>query len=574
MTTSRYVIQLALAAILVLTGPAALAEEPSAPSDCAADQAQASIEGADPCPAVTPTDAPTATPSPEETPAPDATPTPGETPQPEESNDTPDPDATEEPSEESGGTAAGDGGKEGRSRSGAADRQPTSGDPSDLLVTVSVDRTIAQVGAPLNYEITVHNPGTEATTATIVDTMPDEVEFLSASGTLMPTVGARTLTWDILALQPGASLVLSWQGRVATAGDLDAMNVTAIADSTATPVESHTYLAAVKGVVLHRSPEEPDWGTHKERKVVFRTRTVYPNTVSSAPAVVSPGALPYTGVPVVPFIVTAALLLLGGWVLVTEKGRRVAAVSMLVVLVAAACTSGTPSQDRTDRADAQAEDEEGDQVLGTRVDRDGNGSDSNNGSSAGDDNADGNGNGDASATGSDPVGDAEGGTDVALPEPATDAPPADAVADPQPQEVTIRDVVVVEVANEPPAPRVLPSSGADNAIDLDWDAASRSIVSASSTAIFRADSPIQFLASLDDGNGAISTRLTLTNVTEDERLQVGGRMVVTVSGDGGTIRLTSPPLEQVLEPGDEVSAAWDFALPSGDYSIESSYLAG
>lgn len=577
MTRSRYPIQVALIAGLLVTGPAAIASESTA-AECsvAADQAPADDETcATAAPTAAPTTAPTAAPTPAQSPTPgtDSTPAPEETPPPEGSNETPAPEPSPaEPDDE--GTQESRGGDD-RSRSGSAGGPPgQSPSADDLLVTVTVDRTIAQVGTPLEYQITVQNPGTEAASATIVDTMPNEVEFVAAEGPIMPTVGSGSLTWDVLDIQPGASVVIGWQGRVARTGDLDAVNIASIAGTPAVPVVTHTYLAAVKGVALNRSPEEPDWGTHKERRVVFRTRTVYPSADTAASASAAPGAIPYTGAAVVPFLVAAALFVLGGWVLFSQRGRRVAAVSMLVVLVAAACTSDTQSRDQGPAAD-QAEDE--DEVLGTRVSRGNNGSTS--------DPAGGNNNG--AATGGNTGGNtgADGGNNTAVPSadedddpplalPGADDPPGDAAPAPEPEQVTTRDVVVVEVPNEPPAPRALPSSPADNAISLEWDAASRSIVSASSRAIFRADSPIQFLASLADGDGAVSTRLTLTNVTDDERLQIGGRMVLTVSGDGGTIRLTSPPLDQVLEPGDEVSAEWDFALPSGDYFIESSYLAG
>jgi hypothetical protein len=251
--------------------------------------------------------------------------------------------------------------------------------------------------------------------------------------------------------------------------------------------------------------------------------------------------------------------------LATNRARRVSAVALLVVLVAAACTSDAPPRDET--TESQDQGDEGDEVLGTRVGNGDNG-----------DNGDGQGSDEGSADGTD--ADDNGAGDQGATDPDVDpAAEDDPVAAPDTgtasgtEEVTTRDVVIVEVPNEAPAPRALGSSSADNEISLDWDATDRTITGASSRAIFRADSPIQFLTSLDDSGGTISAGVTITNVTDAERLLVGGHFVLSVSGTGGSFQLSSPSLQQVLDPGDEVSAAYEFVLPSGSYEIVAEYVA-
>jgi uncharacterized repeat protein (TIGR01451 family) len=431
---------------------------------------------------------------------------------------------------------------------------------------------MARVGDTLTYIITLRNPGTTAVSPTATITVPDEVQFLSATAQPGPTYGAGSLTWTATDLVPGGVRSLTWQGRVTQAGDLDAVSTVTVPGSTTPSLEAHTYLAQVAGIVLHRSPGEPDWGTHQERKVVFRTVTRpvsgAPNDVASSAG--SGGVLPLTGAPVLSIMFVAALLIAGGCMLATNRARRVSAVALLVVLVAAACTSDAPPRDQT--TESQDQSDEGDEVLGTRLGEDDNG--------GGDGNAnEGDDSGDGAADGTDGDGDGAGAEDQGTSDPDDDdATEDDPVAAPdtgtatRTEEVTTRDVVLVEVPNEAPAPRALGPSRADNEISLDWDAASGTITGASSRAIFRADSPIQFLTSLDDGRGRASAEVTLTNVTDAERLLVGGHFVLSVSGAEGSFQLSSPSLEQVLDPGDEVSAAYEFALPSGSYQIVAEYV--
>jgi uncharacterized repeat protein (TIGR01451 family) len=436
--------------------------------------------------------------------------------------------------------------------------------PGDPYVNVSVDRSIAQVGQTLTYTITVTNPSSATITPTITNSIASEVQFLSATAQPAPSFGSGSLTWAPTNLAPGATRTLTWQGRVVGIGDLDATNT--VTGTGIAPVETHTYLAQVKGVVLHRSPGEPDWGTHEERKVVFTTEerdVTAPDDVAAQ----SSGALPYTGAPVIPLVVLSALLLLGGCMLMTQRGRRFSAVGLMLVLVAASCTSETPPRDQATQSD------EGDEVLGTRIGRDdneGDGATDTQGNDAAENDTAENDTNDNDNNSGDDTADTGGENSPDDDDPITPADdPAPATG---PEEVITRDVVTVEVPNDPPAARSLEPSNADNEIFLDWDAATRSIIGASSRAIFRADSPIQFLTSLREGGGSMSAGVTITNVTDAERLLVDGNFVLTISGSAGSIELTSPRLQQVLDPDDQVSAGFEFALPSGSYEIVATYV--
>jgi uncharacterized repeat protein (TIGR01451 family) len=479
-----------------------------------------------------------------------------------EDEGSPDPSSEEDPSEDTSNEASESGGKKDRSEDAAApEPSPSSSAPTtegDLSLNASVDRSIAQVGDTLTYSITITNTGTGAISPTITDVMPAEVRFVDASGSTVPAVTADDLTWTVPSLAPGASTTLSWRGTVASAGDLDAINT--VSAPGVVPVETHTYLAEVQGVVLNRSPGEPDWGTHEERRVVFTKEERDASVLADGSTTSPSGVLPFTGAPVVPLVAAAALLLASGLMLASDKRRRLAATTLLVVLVATACTSdGPPQLDRSEQADTRQDDE----VLGTRVGR-GEGNGSNQGSGT-----EGSTNEPPGSEGTNDDADDEGGS-VAAPEEPTDT--GNVELGTEPEQVITREVVLVEVPNDPPPVTHLAPTRGDNAIDLQWSAVSNSIVAATSRAIFKAASPIQFLTSLDDGGGSMAARVTMTNVTEDDRLGVNGRLVLVVSGDAGSIELSSPALQQTLEPGDEVAAEFELALPSGEYQIQCLYV--
>jgi uncharacterized repeat protein (TIGR01451 family) len=535
MIRPRYLIHLALVAALLLVAPTALADPGNGKGSdkCSTDhpgnghkcpsEVEASAGSAD--------DGSTSEESEEETqPSPQPTPTPTPTPSPTAAaTPTPSPTAT--------------------------------ANPGNAYVNVSVDRSIAQVGQTLTYTITVTNPSSAPVSPTITNSIASEVQFLSATAQPAPSFGSSSLTWTPTNLAPGSTRSLTWQGRVVGIGDLDATNT--VTGTGIAPVETHTYLAQVKGVVLHRSPGEPDWGTHEERKVVFSTEE-RDATAPDEVAAQSSGAIPYTGAPVIPLVVLAALLLLGGCMFMTQRGRRFSAVGLMLVLIAASCTSEAPPRDQAKQSD------EGDEVLGTRLGR---GDDANEGDETtgtpGNDTGENDANGNPNDNGDD-TANADGGNVPVDDDPVTPADgPAPAT---EPEEVITRNVVTVEVPNDPPVARSLEQSNADNEIFLDWDAASRSIVGANSRAIFRADSPIQFLTSLREDGGGMSAVVTITNVTDAERLLVDGSFVLSVRGSAGSIELTSPRLQQVLDPDDQVSAGFEFALPSGTYEIVAGYV--
>ena len=439
---------------------------------------------------------------------------------------------------------------------------PGQNDPGTLAIDVDVSRTVAQVGTTLTYTIRVTNTGTSPTSAVVYNEIPAEVDLVSA---VLPrrAPGSGPVGWALDDLAPGSVTTLTWVGRVARAGDLDAVNVVRVEGVEAPAVETHTYLATVQGLRVQRSANEPDWGTHTERRVVYRAPDPDAPDVAGAPSNAPSAQLPFTGFPTLEIAFIAALLLLGGLVLL-GRGKRVAAVAMMVVLVAAACTSESPTPAERPGADADARDdesEEEDRVLGKRVKKGSDDSDQSGTEDVADDTTE-----DADDT-SDVPGVADGSEDATGDEPvASDDDGGD--------DALVRDVVLVEVANDAPEPQGLGSTSGFNTISLTWDQSSRSVLSATSSRSISADSPIDLVASLSDAGNGMRSTVTLTNVSDSERLLVRGELVLEIAGDNGaSIRLTSNGLDEVLDPGDEVFAEFVLAVPSGSYTVHPSFSA-
>ncbi|MEO5533506.1 MAG: hypothetical protein ABIR17_00040 [Pseudolysinimonas sp.] len=87
-----------------------------------------------------------------------------------------------------------------------------------------VDEADAIPGDTLNYDVTVSNQGTRTTVATeVVDQLPEGLTFVAASddGTYDP--GARTVTWDVPALDRGDAVVFTVTATVTARQDDDSL---------------------------------------------------------------------------------------------------------------------------------------------------------------------------------------------------------------------------------------------------------------------------------------------------------------------------------------------------------------
>jgi len=424
---------------------------------------------------------------------------------------------------------------------------PVHGGAMGVDIEVDVNRVVAEVGSTLVYEITIANEGTTTTPLTVVDDLPAEVEFLSSSHDVAAG-GDGSVTWSIDEIRPGSQTTITWTGRVVRSGDLDAANIVSVEARglDAPAVETHTYLATVQGVRMQRSPAEPDWGTHEERRVVFRSAGAHA-PATTTPSAGQPSQLPRTGFGALQLALLAGLLLLGGLILI-GRAKPYAAAAMMVVLVAAACTSEAPAPQTTPRIETPDSEDE---VLGTRIQRKG----GNNTTPAPEQTA--------PSIAADPNDDP---ADTAAPDvPATDTEPDDGV---------VRDVVLVEVPNDPPAPEGLGSIDGSNSTTVVWDETSREMLSATSSRTFGSDVQAEVLTSVTDGGNGMNAIVSLTNVTDDQRLVVDGHLVLHVQGPGGTdVQFESAPLDEILEPGDTVSADFLWALPSGSYFITASFAS-
>jgi hypothetical protein len=141
--------------------------------------------------------------------------------------------------------------------------------------------------------------------------------------------------------------------------------------------------------------------------------------------------------------------------------------------------------------------------------------------------------------------------------------------------VAATDQVLVPVTRielvQPPAvvlpTQVIGSRAGDSTATFDWDEATRDITQATSSRTLAAGAPTELLTNLDFAQDAIGTEVVLRNLSETERIAVNGTLGLEVQTPTGTTRLTSDPVDVVLEPGGEVTADFSFLLPSGTYSV-------
>ncbi|HWL64622.1 MAG TPA: LPXTG cell wall anchor domain-containing protein [Actinomycetota bacterium] len=429
-----------------------------------------------------------------------------------------------------------------------------------VSTAVTPSTSLAQVGDTVTWTISITNEtSADLADVVVVDAVPTEFAVLEAatSETTPATIERGFVTWTIPSLPVGAATVLTWDGRVDSLGDLEALNsVTVSAPSLeSTVTDASVFLGGSVDVLVRQSAQKPDWGT--EQRTVKLNFNRPPSSVAggAADADAAPGLLPMTGAAVDGWIVLAGLLMLTGAVLlVRRRSMRTAATCLLIALVLAACTSDPEdtTQARPEASESPGDSE--DRVLGKRIERN--------------DAGEGDGRNELPETElpSDEVAEAPSeGTDTS----DDPGPSADVVAQqPAPQPST----TVVEVPADPPAPVPLAATPGDNTMTFEWDEPSRSVLSAASSRVLRAGAPTELLTALTDPQDHLGARVDLTNITDDRRLHVAGHLVLEVAGAGGTTSFTSDAIDQVLDPGDSVAADFEFLLPSGSYSITARFV--
>jgi len=417
-----------------------------------------------------------------------------------------------------------------------------------VSVSSSASTLVAQVGDEIGYTVTVANRSDEdLDDVVVVDLVPAEVDVVGVSVTEdveATQVGSSATGEDIvwvLDVAADQTIELGWRGRAVAAGDLVAENeVTLKVDQdVVSRDESASYLAAAaRGPVSN--PPVP-----KVRKRVVTHVRVPANSPAAAAA--GGSVLPVTGAAIALWLSTASLLIAAGLAMLVwaRGGRRSRMITALVCvsIATAACTMGNEAPDRAapPAASASPEGEVEDRVKGKRIER----------NDADDDN------GAADTTGT--------------------APDTVDVAD-VPAETTVPATVVVPVVTYELEPADLPtetlaSRPGDNNASFEWSADDRTMGTAVSSTVYTRDATVGILFSLREEGGQLVTDVTLTNLSDDNRLHVDGRLVYDVVGDAGTAHLESDPIDVVLNPGGSTTATFRYLLPTGSYSSSAAFVA-
>jgi uncharacterized repeat protein (TIGR01451 family) len=426
---------------------------------------------------------------------------------------------------------------------------------------------VSQTGDLVRYTVTATNTGDVAVDKLfVIDLVPDEVDVVSAP--ISPVVlatelgrhrGHEDVVWNVGSLAAGRSIDLVWTGRVAHAGDMRAVNV-GVAKAAAGAVKARTATTTYVATAATPATNNPPFAPRSRRVAVEGAALARP---FEAPA----GAvIPFTGFDAVPWLLIAAGLAVAGagifaTALTVPSGgpaRRVdpkllATTLGLAALLVTACTSAPTGPEAGGASPSVTG---GIQVKGKVVTRRAQPSPT-------------------AATSPAPASPQAGGATTPTPEtaPSPGASPTltSPVAAVAPAAPTVK-VVHIGLTDLPVAH--LGSKGGDNALDYAWDENAGSIVHASSSLSFVRDEKVQLLSSLHPVHGRIVVDATIVNDSGMRRLAVDGRIRHgIVSGSRTVATLRSAPIHVVLAPHGSTSVRFSYALPTGDYSVISSFLS-
>lgn len=429
---------------------------------------------------------------------------------------------------------------------------------SDLVVTVSPQGRLAQVGDRFRYKIAVANTGSGtledvvlhhlvAEELTVVGVpILDEVEGIN----LGRFGDEEDITWILGDMDPGDSFVLPWVGKVQKTGDFVAGGSITISSGSEQQTfrPRNLYLASVKGLRV------VDEGRRFVTRRVIQERTV---TLPAGETSVEAGALPATGASgVAPYGLVAVAMIGGGILLLMSSRRRSQALVVVVLLLLSACVDDGESVDPNTPPE----------VKGRVIERDDSGSDEpedagrqeeeRRGDRPSEEDQDA-----PSADGADEGRTSEGGSGNE--EPQVSAAPATVQ--------TIREARIVRIpVAELPVAGLGPVAG-DNAVSLDWSETD-GVRSALSSILVGSEAPVSLRTGLSVSGKRISVEVTLRNESKKERVEVSGRILHDVSGlAGGSKTLSSEPISIVLAPGAETVETFVYSLPGGNYTLTSRF---
>jgi hypothetical protein len=135
--------------------------------------------------------------------------------------------------------------------------------------------------------------------------------------------------------------------------------------------------------------------------------------------------------------------------------------------------------------------------------------------------------------------------------------------------ITYRRVVTVTSGTD--EPEMQPGRTSDNALSFAWDESGREVQQATSGIRFTADQPSAMTVGLSWDSDGLSTNVRLAN-TSSEPLRVDGSVILEIM-DSGTVvsTLASEPVDVVLAPGGEAIVTYRYLLPSGEYTLSSTF---
>lgn len=510
---------------------------------------------------------PTTSPTPSASPDPSASPSspPSPTPSASPTEPEPQPSGSPEPTPSaspSPGAPPGDGSK---------------GDPS-VDVAIRSSGLLTQVGNPIDYVVSVTNSGGKpAKDLVVLDVVPPEVEVVGVERNDAVTAtqigqspSGSDIVW-VLDLKAGESLDLRWSGVVVSPGDLIASNEVKarIEGKTVARATGRSFLADADAV----GTKNPPVPTVKRKVVTLVEVPVAPEASAETRGVVSAaaptpapagpaGSLPATGADLSPLYV-AGLLIAAGLALLW-MGRRGPSMSkargltILLFLFATACVStSTPGSDEprpeangsiaSPDAAEEAEPEVEDQVLGERIRRGGKPDDS------------------------DTEQPGETGPEIASPEVVNPLLPDPVAPEPLPEPATelVREVEIITVPQELPVTELGDTAGT-NGLSFVWSEENGVETAASSTIVDRS-ATVSLSTQLQDTRERIRIVAQITNLAPDSKLHVDGRVLLDISSSEGSTTLSSEAIDVVLNPDGSTSVAFDFLLPSGDYSVSANF---
>lgn len=169
-----------------------------------------------------------------------------------------------------------------------------------LSMAKGVDENAPLIGETITYTISVTNVGnTDATDVNVTDTLPAELDFVSASGVGIYDAGTRTISWSIPTLASGASSIFTITADVnvdAVIGTAVNNEVCAVADENTTEVCADIDFTPRDPIVTMLIDKVVDNELPKVGDEITYTITVTNSGTDTAHNVVVNDILPATGV--------------------------------------------------------------------------------------------------------------------------------------------------------------------------------------------------------------------------------------------------------------------------------------